>query len=116
MSFLYLLPIAVASLLLVRRGGLILAVICFALYAALVLHDAGWIGFGRTGGLSDPTASWRVSYFLIVHAVAFVSVALLASHLSERVRRQTRELDDRQRANRFTAASSRPIFWGASIS
>ena len=96
MSFLYLLPIAVASLLLVRRGGLILAGICFALYAALVLHDAGWIGLGR--GLSDPTASWRVSYFLIVHAVAFASVALLASHLSERVRRQTRELDDRQRA------------------
>ena len=98
MSFLYLLPIAVASLLLVRRGGLILAGICFALYAALVLHDAGWIGLGAADGLSDPTASWRVSYFLIVHAVAFVSVALLASHLSERVRRQTRELDDRQRA------------------
>ena len=98
MSFLYLLPIAVASLLLVRRGGLILAGICFALYAALVLHDAGWIGLGPADGLSDPTASWRVSYFLIVHAVAFVSVALLASHLSERVRRQTRELDDRQRA------------------
>jgi two-component system, NtrC family, sensor histidine kinase PilS len=98
MSFLYLLPIAVASLLLVRRGGLILAGGCFVLYAALVLHGAGWIGTGRFPAPTEPTASWRVSYFLIVHAVAFVSVALLASHLSERVRVQTRELDLRQGA------------------
>jgi two-component system sensor histidine kinase PilS (NtrC family) len=98
MSFLYLLPIAVAALLLVRRGGLILAAVCFALYAGLVLHGAGWIGFGRAAGLPELTTTWRVSYFLIVHAMAFVSVALLASHLSERVRVQTRELDDRQRA------------------
>ena len=98
MSFLYLLPIAVASLLLVRRGGLILAGVCFALYAILVLHSAGWIGAGRFLAPTEPTASWRVSYFLIVHAVSFVSVALLASHLSERVRVQTRELDLRQGA------------------
>ena len=98
MSFLYLLPIAVASLLLVRRGGLILASVCFALYAVLVLHGAGWLGSGRFPVPSEPTASWRVSYFLIVHAVAFVAVALLASHLSERVRVQTRQLDERQGA------------------
>jgi two-component system sensor histidine kinase PilS (NtrC family) len=47
---------------------------------------------------SEPAASWRVSYFLIVHAVAFVSVALLASYLSERVQVQTRELDLHQGA------------------
>jgi two-component system sensor histidine kinase PilS (NtrC family) len=98
MSFLYMLPIAVASLLLVRRGGLTLAGICFALYAVLVLHGAGWIAVGRILGPSEPTESWRVSYFLIVHAVAFVAVALLASHLSERVRVQTRQLDERQGA------------------
>lgn len=98
MSFLYMLPIAVAALLLVRRGGLILSGVCFALYAVLVLHGAGWIGPAGLLGPSEPTASWRVSYFLIVHAVAFVSVALLASHLSERVRTQTKELDERQGA------------------
>ncbi len=98
MSFLYLLPIAVASLLLVRRGGVTLAGVCFTLYAGLVLDGAGWVGAG--GGLApaEPSESWRVSYFLIVHAVAFVSVALLASHLAERVRAQTRELDLRQGA------------------
>jgi two-component system sensor histidine kinase PilS (NtrC family) len=88
MSFLYLLPIAVASLLLFRRGGLVLAGICFALYSILVLHRAS----------TEPTETWRVSYFLIVHAVAFVSVVLLASHLSERVRVQTRKLDEHQGA------------------
>jgi two-component system sensor histidine kinase PilS (NtrC family) len=88
MSFLYLLPIAVASLLLLRQGGLVLAGVCFALYAVLVLRRAP----------SEAAESWRVSYFLIVHAVAFVSVALLASHLSERVRVQTRELDQHQGA------------------
>ena len=98
MSFLYLLPIAVASLLLVRRGGLILAAVCFLLYTGLVLNGAGWIGFGRFAAPAEPSESWRVSYFVIVHAVAFVSVALLASHLSERVRVQTRELDLRQGA------------------
>ena len=84
MSFLYLLPIAVASLLLLRPGGLVLAGVCFALYAGLVLHRAP----------SEPAETWRVSYFLIVHAVAFVSIVLLASHLSERVRAQTRQLDE----------------------
>ena len=96
MSFLYLLPISVASLLLVRRGGMILAGVSFALYAGLVLHGAGWIELTYLLGSAEPTAPWRVSYFLIVHAVAFVLVALLASHLSERVRVQTRELDLRQ--------------------
>ena len=51
MSFLYLLPIAVAALLLVRRGGLVLAGVCFALYAGLVLHDAGWVGPGGIAAL-----------------------------------------------------------------
>ena len=98
MSFLYLLPIVVASMLLVRRGGLVLAAVSFTLYAALVLHGAGWIGFTRALPAAEPTASWRVSYFLIVHCVAFVAVALLASHLAERVRVQTRELDERKGA------------------
>jgi len=97
MSFLYLLPIAVASML-VRRGGLVMAGVCFAFYTLLVLHGTGRLGLGRVFGPSTPAASWRISYFLIVHLVAFVSVALLASYLAERVRVQTRELDERQGA------------------
>ena len=70
-----------------------MAGVCFALYAVLVLRRR-WIAVSAA---FEPR-SWRVSYFLIVHAVAFVSVALLASHLSERVRVQTRELDQHQGA------------------
>jgi two-component system, NtrC family, sensor histidine kinase PilS len=87
MSFLYLLPIGVASSLLYRRGGLAVAGASFALYAGIVLQAAA--GSGAAGG------PWRVWYFAIVHAVAFVVVALLASTLSERVRAQNKELDER---------------------
>ena len=98
MSFLYLLPIAVASMLLFRRGGMALAAASFVLYAALVLHGVGWSGLTSWLGPAEPEETWRVSYFLIVHAVAFVAVALLASYLSERVRAQNRELAERQGA------------------
>ena len=67
----------------------------FALYTALVLQGAGWILVSGLLGPSEPTASWRVSYFLIVHAVSFVAVALLAAYLSERVQSQTSELVQR---------------------
>ena len=89
MSFLYLLPIAVASMLLYRRGGLVLAGACFAMYAGLILRADPGSRFGEP---------WRVWYVLVAHAVAFTAVALLASYLSERVRVQNRELDLRQGA------------------
>ena len=40
MSFLYLLPISVASMVLFRNGALALAGVCFAGYAGLILFDA----------------------------------------------------------------------------
>jgi two-component system sensor histidine kinase PilS (NtrC family) len=98
MSFLYLLPIAVASMLLFRRGGLIVAGVCFGLYALLVLHGAGELGVGRLLGPVVSAEPWRESYFLIVHALAFVSVALLSSYLAERVHAQTSELVEREGA------------------
>lgn len=90
MSFLYLLPIAVGSTILYRRGGLVVACASFGLYAGLVVRAAA--AGGATG---EP---WRVGYVLLAHAVAFTTMALLASALSERVRVQNRELDARQGA------------------
>jgi two-component system, NtrC family, sensor histidine kinase PilS len=90
MSFLYLLPIGVASMLLYRRGGLVVACASFALYAGLVARGAA--------GSPAEAPSWRVGYVLVAHAVAFATMALLASYLSERVRVQNRELDERQGA------------------
>ena len=89
MSFLYLLPIAVASMLLYRRGGLVLACASFAMYAGLIVRADAGSRFGEP---------WRVWYVLVAHAVAFTAVALLASYLSERVRVQNRELDLREGA------------------
>jgi two-component system sensor histidine kinase PilS (NtrC family) len=93
MSFLYLLPIAVGSMLDLRRGGLTLAATCWTLYAGLV---------ALPGVMPDPLArgltvadSSRLLYTLVVHLVAFVAVAMLSSSLAERLRRQGNELIER---------------------
>jgi len=110
MSFLYLLPIAVASMLLFRRGGLAVAGACFVLYAVLILHGFGHLGVGRLLGPIEPAEPWRESYFLIVHALSFVSVALLSSYLSERVHKQNSELAEREGAMaRLTALNENII-------
>jgi two-component system sensor histidine kinase PilS (NtrC family) len=98
MSFLYLLPIGVASLFEYRRGGLSLAVISWSLYTALVLFGARNLPGGWILGAPLEREPGRVGYFLVVHLVGFVAVALLCSYLSERVRTQGRELDERRGA------------------
>jgi two-component system sensor histidine kinase PilS (NtrC family) len=95
MSFLYLLPIIVAAMLDYRRGGLILAAACWALYAIVVLDVNAWFPFGRLMAAAQLDTS-RAYYFLLVHLVAFVAVALLGSYLAERVRTQGRELVERR--------------------
>jgi two-component system, NtrC family, sensor histidine kinase PilS len=89
MSFLYLLPIAVASLVLPWRGALGLAGVSFVTYATLMVSE---LGPNRTGDAG------RVTYFLVAHLVAMVAVALLSAYLAERLRSQGRELVERQRA------------------
>jgi two-component system sensor histidine kinase PilS (NtrC family) len=96
MSFLYLLPIIVASMLLFRRGGLVFAGVCWTMYAALVLFGVSWIPWGLLA--PSPREPGRAVYFLVVHLVAFAAVALLASYLSERLRAQGRELAERRGA------------------
>ena len=89
MSFLYLLPIAVASMVLYRNGALIMAGVCFALYSGLIVWDASrsFVGEPR-----------RVTYFLVAHLAAMVLLAVLCSYLSERLRAQGRELAERRGA------------------
>jgi len=96
MSFLYLLPISVASMLLYRRGGLTLAVICWVFYTALITAGPSWYTAEPASTMifvSDPS---RGVYFLIAHLVAMVAFALLSSYLSERMRAQGRELVERR--------------------
>jgi two-component system sensor histidine kinase PilS (NtrC family) len=98
MSFLYLLPISVASMLLYRNGALIMAGVSFAAYAGLIVFGAAWslIGSGMAGPFDHEPG--RVTYFLVAHLVAMVAVALLSAYLSERLRSQGRELDERRGA------------------
>ncbi len=98
MSFLYLLPISVASMVLYRNGALIMAAVCYGAYTALILFGAAraLIGTGNAGAFEREPG--RVLYFLVAHLVAMVAVALLSSYLSERLRLQGRELVERRGA------------------
>jgi two-component system, NtrC family, sensor histidine kinase PilS len=91
MSFLYLLPISVGALLLYRRGGLAMALGSWLLYGAFVLAPAGLAADGFV-----PAEPGRVAYLAVAHLVALVAFGALSSHLSERLRAQGRELDERR--------------------
>jgi two-component system, NtrC family, sensor histidine kinase PilS len=93
MSFLYLLPISVASLVLYRRGGLAMALGCWLLYGAFVLAPAGMAADGFA-----PAEPGRIAYLALAHLVALAAFGALSSHLSERLRAQGRELDERRGA------------------
>jgi two-component system sensor histidine kinase PilS (NtrC family) len=98
MSFLYLLPIAVASTVLFRNGALIVAGVCFTAYTGLILFGAAWSFLGGPAAGRFEHEPGRVTYFLVAHLVAMVAVALLSAYLSERLRSQGRELDERRGA------------------
>ena len=93
MSFLYLLPIAVASLLLYRGGGLALAGVCWSLYAALAAFGLGWSPLVATsvpGSLIGEPG--RLVYVLVAHLVGMFACALLSAYLAERMQAQGREI------------------------
>ncbi len=98
MSFLYLLPICVASMLLHSRGGLALAGVSLLLYTALVGFGPAWINFGPSLSLRIEQDPVRLSYSLVVQFVGMLTVALLSSYLSERLRSQGHELAERKAA------------------
>jgi len=97
MSFLYLMPISVGSMMLYRHGGLAMAGICWALYASLAYVDGLWAPFGGLAQRPNVEPGGTV-YLLLAHLVAMLAFALLSSYLSERVRVQGKELAEKQRA------------------
>ncbi|HEX7183143.1 MAG TPA: ATP-binding protein [Thermoanaerobaculia bacterium] len=91
-SMLYLIVIAVASTLLRRRAGVMVASVANILYATLVLL----LYFGvlpPEGGSPDNASVWRVTYSLAMHCFGFYAVALLTSYLAHNVTRAERELE-----------------------
>lgn len=87
-SFLYLLAIMSAGMLLSRQQALYTAALCIILYGAMV--DLQYFGMLKGIGLSPETAQQRgnvvIFYTLFLHLVGFVLAAIMGSHLAERAR------------------------------
>ncbi len=92
-SLLYLVVIAVGSILLPRRIDLVLANLAWALYASLVLALTNeWI---QPAGNVAPQSSF-LTYNLVIHLLGFNAVALLVSYVSRNMTRIELELEQKQ--------------------
>ncbi len=106
-SFLYLVSIITASMLLYRRGGLLAASGAVILYGALgdlmyygVLQQPAQLWF-----IPTPWSSSRLYLNMATNFAGFYATALLTSYLSEKLQRTSEELD----ANRHNLAELRAL-------
>jgi two-component system sensor histidine kinase PilS (NtrC family) len=92
-SLFYLVVIMVASVLLRRRAGLIVATAAYLLDAGLLLGLSHGLvpGFGPAPAGAE--IEWRLPYNLAIHLFGFYAVAVLTSMLAENVRRAEAELE-----------------------
>src|SRR2546427_590945 len=96
-SFLYLLTIIIGSILLVRRGGFLLAACSWLMYASMVLLIQRRVLMPYPVGVEEnEVATVRILYSLVAHLVSFFAVAYLASYLTENLRSTGRELEMRR--------------------
>jgi len=106
-SFLYLVSIITASMLLYRRGGLLAASAAAILYGTLV--DLMYYDLVPMPEQSIfPPAAWtssRLYFNMAANFLGFYATALLTSYLSEKLERASRELD----ANRQNLAELRAL-------
>jgi len=90
-SVLYLVAIAVASILLSRREAILLANLAWTAYATVALGlENGWI---EPAGEYYSSSSF-LFYQLAVHVVGFNAVALLVSYISDRAHQVESELEE----------------------
>jgi two-component system sensor histidine kinase PilS (NtrC family) len=92
-SLFYLVVIMVASVLLRRRAGLIVASAAYLLYAGLLLGIVRGVLPAFGPALSGSELAWRLPYNLAIHLFGFYAVALLTSVLVENVQRAEAELE-----------------------
>jgi two-component system sensor histidine kinase PilS (NtrC family) len=96
-SIFYLVVIAVASTLLRRRAGFIVATAAYLLYAGLLLTL--YSGSLAAAHPVEPTAGsvpFRLVYNLVVNLFAFYAVAILTNMLAHRITRAERELEEKR--------------------
>lgn len=107
-SFLYMLCIISASMLLSRREALYTAGLCSILYGALIdLHYFGRLeSFGLLRPSDQPSEAGNLFFIVFVNIVAFTLTALLTGYLAERLKlseaalhRQTIDLEELERLN-----------------
>src|SRR6478672_12287158 len=92
-SLLYLIVIAVASTLLRRRAGVLVASCAFLLYAGMIVAlFYGWLP--PAAPTQEVISGWRLGYNLAVHGFGFYGVALLTYYLAH-VTRAERELEEK---------------------
>ncbi len=95
--FLYIFVIFAAANVLERRGSLFVAALSSGLYGALVAAE--WMQIILPVEFVDSLAPLRPAsyavYQVLIHTVAFLAVAILSSHLVERLRRTGKELEQR---------------------
>jgi two-component system sensor histidine kinase PilS (NtrC family) len=95
--FVYIFVVFAAAAVTERRGGLAVGALSGLLYAALVLAE--WTQIVRpvdfAGGLAPLRSTGYAVYQVVIHAVAFLAVAILSSHLSYRLRQTGQELERR---------------------
>lgn len=98
-SFLYLVSIITASMLMYRRGGLLTASACVILYAGLGdLLYYGIIPVPEQGLFSmTPFSSFRLYLNMATNFAGFYATALLTSFVSEKLRETSIELDANRR-------------------
>jgi len=95
--FMYIFVIFAAANLLERRGSLFVAALSSGLYGGLVAAE--WTRLIRpaefAGGLAALRPAGYAVYQVLIHTVAFLAVAILSSHLVQRLRRAGQELEQR---------------------
>ncbi|HEY0781684.1 MAG TPA: ATP-binding protein, partial [Thermoanaerobaculia bacterium] len=87
-SLLYLIVIAIASSLLSRRAGVIVATVALLLYGGPIVGN--WLPPATP---SEVLTGGRLFYNLLVHGFGFYAIALLTSYLARNVTRAERELE-----------------------
>jgi two-component system, NtrC family, sensor histidine kinase PilS len=97
-SFLYILTIINASIILYRRGGYVIASFSSILYGLLLdLHFYDIIQpLGTRGTAPLDYGNLNIFYLILVNITAFYIVAYLSGYLSEQIRRSRVELKERQ--------------------
>ncbi|MCI0408965.1 MAG: ATP-binding protein, partial [Acidobacteria bacterium] len=98
LSFLYLIVIITASLVLFRRGGFLIAVGAWVLYALLLeaIYFRVLPVYPRGGMEGADLSEHRVLYLLFAHLFSFLVVAYLTSHVSEMLRKTGESLEARE--------------------